>query len=184
MKWRIPREGIAMTDTTIASFTDHAAAEAAGRRLADAGFALGKPSTLGRGHHTGKQVTGFHTTADRVKFWGGIPGLFAGGMLLTVPAVGSLLVLGAFAVTLHISVENAVIVGGLSALGAALYGTSVPRDSVIAYEAVVKADGSLVMAHGTAEEAARARAILDTSASQVAVHPGVIAPEPALAAMA
>jgi hypothetical protein len=53
-----------------------------------------------------------------------------------------------------------VLVGGLSALGAALYSIGIPRDSVIEYEAAVKADGFLVLAHGTAEEMARAKSIL------------------------
>ena len=61
-----------------------------------------------------------------------------------------------------------------------------PRDSVVAYETVVKADGFLVMAHGTAADTARAEAILAATAAHVAVHPGVIAlpAELALAATA
>jgi hypothetical protein len=58
------------------------------------------------------------------------------------------------------AIENAVVVGGLSAIGAAIYSMGVPKDSVIEYEADMKADKFLVMAHGTAEEVARAEAIL------------------------
>ena len=77
-------------------------------------------------------------------------------------------------------IENAILVGGLSALGAALYGIGVPKDSVIQYETAVKADSFLVMAHGAAAEMARAKAILGTpNPSRLDVHAGVKAAEPA-----
>jgi uncharacterized membrane protein len=72
------------------------------------------------------------------------------------------------------------VVGGLSALGAALYSIGVPKDSVIKYENAVTADGFLVMAHGTADEMARAKAILGTAnPSHLEVHAGVKAGAPA-----
>ena len=58
------------------------------------------------------------------------------------------------------AIENAVIVGGLSAIGAALYGIGVPKDAVVKYEMSIKADKFLVMAHGTVAEMARAKAVL------------------------
>lgn len=172
-----------MSDTTIAVFTQHSAAEAAIRKLAGAGFEMRKLSIVGQGYHIEEKVIGFYSTGDRVRFWGrqgafwgALWGLFMGGMFLTVPVVGSLVVLGSFAATLLFAVENAVIIGGLSALGAALFSMGVPNDSILAYEAAVKADGFLVMVHGTEQDMERARAILDSSdAEQVTVHPSVIA---------
>lgn len=65
------------------------------------------------------------------------------------------------------------MVGGLSALGAALYSAGVPKDSVIQYETALKADSFLVMAHGTAEEVARAKTILGAAnPSSLEVHAG------------
>lgn len=52
------------------------------------------------------------------------------------------------------------MVGGLSVLGAALFSLGLPRDQVIKYEAWLKADKYLVIAHGSAEEVERARGIL------------------------
>ena len=47
----------------------------------------------------------------------------------------------------------------------------IPKDSVIEYEAAVRADGFLVMAHGEADDIARAKTILtEASASRVDVH--------------
>ena len=72
------------------------------------------------------------------------------------------------------------MVGGLSALGAALYSIGIPKDSVIKYETALKADSFLVMAHGTAEEMARAKTLLDTvNPSRLDVHAGVKTVEPA-----
>jgi hypothetical protein len=54
----------------------------------------------------------------------------------------------------------------------------VPKDSVIQYETAVKADGFLVMAHGSAEEMARAKAILgEAKPSQLDVVAGAKTPE-------
>ena len=88
-----------------------------------------------------------------------------------VPVVGHVVVLGYLAATAISAVEGAAVVGGLSALGAALYGIGIPKDSVIKYEAAIKADDFLVMAHGTAEEMARAKTILGTAgAMSVDMH--------------
>jgi len=58
------------------------------------------------------------------------------------------------------AIGGAILAGGLSALGAALYTIGIPRDSAIAYESHVKANRFLVMACGSAEQAERARAAL------------------------
>jgi hypothetical protein len=93
--------------------------------------------------------------------------------------VGHVVVLGYLTALAVSAVESAVMVGGLSALGAALYSIGVPKDSVIQYEAAVKADSFLVMAHGTAEEMAHAKAILRTvNPSRLDVHAGVKTAEP------
>ena len=126
-------------------------------------------SVVGKGYHTDEKVAGFYNVGDRVKFWGRgvLSGVvcearFFGGLFMAVPVVGH------------------VVVGGLSALGAALYSIGIPKDSVIQYETALKADNFLVMARGTAEEMARAKAILGTAnPSRLALHPGVTAAEPA-----
>ena len=95
------------------------------------------------------------------------------------PLGGSVVVLGYLGAVVIAGLENAVLVGGLSALGAALYSIGIPKNSVLEYEAALKADNFLVMAHGTAEEAARAKSILSTSnPSRLDLHTGVKAVEP------
>src|SRR5271155_3946514 len=173
-------------DAVIAVFTDHNAADLAVKKLAAAGFAMKRLSVVGKGFHSEEKVVGFYNVGDRIKFWGvrgafwgGLWGLFFGGLFLTVPIVGHVVVLGYLAAIAISGLENAVVVGGLSALGAALYSIGVPKDSVIKYETAIKADGFLVMAHGTAQEMARANAILDTAnPSRLDVHAGMTAAEP------
>ena len=53
----------------IATFDDHAAAEAAVKKLAASGFQMGHISIIGKGYHTDETVTGFYNLEDRVKFW-------------------------------------------------------------------------------------------------------------------
>ncbi len=173
-------------DTVIAVFTEHHQAEDAVKKLAAAGFAMKNISVVGKGYHTEEKVVGFYNVGDRMKFWGtrgaawgGLWGLFLGGLFLTIPVVGHVIVLGYLAAAAISAVEGAVMVGGMSALGAALYSIGMPKDSVVDYEAAVKADGFLVMAHGSAEEMARAKTILGTvSPSRVDVHAGAEAMAP------
>jgi hypothetical protein len=166
------------TDSVVAVFTDHPAAETAVKKLTDAGFAMKQLSVVGKGYHTDEKIVGFYNTGDRIKFWGtrgafwgGFWGLFFGGLFMTIPLVGHVIVLGYLATVAVSAVENAVLVGGLSAIGAAIYSIGVPKDSVLQYETAIKADGFLVMAHGTPADVARAKSILGTTnPSSLEVH--------------
>jgi hypothetical protein len=168
------------SDTAIAVFDDHTAAEVAVKKLTEAGFDMKKLSIVGKGFHTEEKVTGFYNTGDRMTFWGtrgafwgSLWGLLFGGVVLTLPLTGPVIVVGYLTASLIAMVEGAVIMGGLSALGGALASIGIPKDSVIKYEAAIKADGFLVMAHGSADEVARAKAIMATAnASQTDVHAG------------
>jgi hypothetical protein len=159
-----------MTDSIIGVFADHQGAETAIKSLTSAGFNMKALSVVGKGYHTDEKVTGFYNIGDRVKFWGsrgafwgGFWGLFFGGMFLTIPVVGHVVILGYLAATIVSGLEGAVAVGGLSALGAALYSIGIPKDSVLHYESDLRADNFLVMAHGTAADMARAEEILGNS---------------------
>ena len=174
-------------DTLIAVFADHTQAEVAVKKLADSKFDMKQLSIVGQGNHTEEKVIGFYSTGDRIKFWGkrgafwgGLWGLFFGGVFLMVPVVGQVMVLGYLATVIASGVESAVVVGGLSALGAAMYSVGVPKESVIQYEAALKADAFFVTAHGTADELGRARTILaDANPSSLELHHSVIASTPA-----
>ena len=165
-------------DSIVAVFADHIAAEAAVKKLAAGGFDMKELSVVGKGYHTEEKVVGFYSNGDRITFWGargafwgGLWGLFFGGLFLTVPILGHVIVLGYLAATLVTGIESAALVGGVSAVGAALYGLGVPKDSVLQYETAVKADRFLVMAHGSTSQMARAKTILATfSPSSLEIH--------------
>jgi hypothetical protein len=173
-------------DTAVAVFANHESAEAAVKQLSAAGFAMKDLSLIGKGYHSEEKVVGFYNTGDRVKFWGkwgafwgGFWGLFFGGLFISIPVIGHVVVLGYLAAVIVSGVENAIVVGGLSALGAALYGIGIPKNSVLQYETALTADDFLVMAHGTAADVARAKTILGTANPlRLDVHEGTTANAP------
>src|SRR3984957_12759896 len=127
-------------DTVVAVFANHDAAEAAIEKLAASGFAMKNLSLVGKGYYTDEKVVGFYNIGDRVKFWGergafwgGFWGLFLGGLFMSVPVIGHVIVLGYLATIAVSAIESAIMVGGLSALGAALYSIGIPKDSIVQY---------------------------------------------------
>jgi len=84
-------------------------------------------------------------------------------------------VVGYLASVVVSAIEGAVVVGGVSALSAALFNAGVPKDHVIHYETALQANGFIVMANGPAEEMTRARAILEThKPARLDLHEGAM----------
>ncbi len=165
-----------MTDekTIVAVYREHTAAETAIRKIAESGLDMKNFTIVGKGYHTEETSVGFYSTGDRVRFWGsrgaywgGLWGLLFGGLMLTVPVIGPVMVLGSLAAAVFTAIaggiEGAVVVGGLGAIGAALFSIGVPHNSVLDYETALKADGFLIVAHGSMVEMERARTLLQQS---------------------
>ncbi|GLQ56188.1 general stress protein [Devosia nitrariae] len=155
-------------NAVIAIFETHQRAEDAVKDLEQSGFDMKKLSIVGKGYHSEEQPIGFYSTGDRVKVWGGTGALWGGawGLLVGVaffwvPGIGPLAIAGPLVPALIGALEGAVVVGGLSALGAALYSLGVPRHSIVRYETDLKADKYLIIAHGDAAEVERARSIME-----------------------
>jgi hypothetical protein len=169
-------------ESVIAVFGEHQEADAAVKKLAHAGIAIKHLSIIGKGYHSEERIVGFYNVTDRMKFWGkrgalwgSLWVLFVGGVYLSIPVVGNVMILGYLATIVVSAVEGAVMVGGLSALGAAMYSAGIPRDSVVQYEQAVRADGFLVMVHGPVEELTRARALLaQGNPSRLDLHDGLL----------
>jgi hypothetical protein len=70
---------------------------------------------------------------------------------------------GLFVTTLVGALEGAVVVGGMSARGAALTQLGVTKDKVIKYETDIKMDKYVLMVHGSADVAEKARVILENA---------------------
>jgi hypothetical protein len=161
---------ISQQNAVVAVYKRHQDAEDAIHKLARGGFDMKHYSIVGQGYHSEEKVVGFYNTEDRVKFWGkngafwgGMWSLFFGGIFLTIPMVGPVMVVGHLAAMVVAAVEGALVFGGLSALGAALFSLGIPKDSVIQYEQAIKTDGYLILGHGSADEIAKSKAILESS---------------------
>lgn len=157
-------------NAAVAVFKSHALADAAIKELAAAEFDVRKISIIGRGLHSEEHIAGFYNTTDRVMFWGkngafwgGLWGLLFGGLFMTIPVLGPIVILGQFAAIFIAGLEGAIVIGGLSALGAALYGIGIPKDTVLKYEEAVKTDGFVVIVHGSKTDVQRARGVLQNS---------------------
>src|ERR1700693_4255265 len=102
--------------SVVAVFADHNDADCAVKELAGAGFEMKKLSVIGKGYHTEEKPVGFYSSGDRITFWGtrgafwgGLWGLFFGGLFLTVPVLGHVVVLGYLATTLIAGIESAAL---------------------------------------------------------------------------
>ncbi len=100
-----------------------------------------------------------------------------------IPGIGPLMIAGPIVGWLVAALEGALVVGGLSAVGAGLYSLGIPKDSVLKYETALKTDKFVLIVHGALAEINRARNILSESdADSVDEH--LVSPanaEPALA---
>src|ERR1700689_3949991 len=125
----------------IAVYETHPEAEAAVMKLQREGFDMKKLSVVGKDYHTEEQVVGYYNAGDRMKhwgklgaFWGGLWGLLFGAAFFWVPGIGPILVGGPLVASIIAALESAVVVGGLSAVGAGLFSLGIPKDSIVRYE--------------------------------------------------
>jgi uncharacterized membrane protein len=164
-------------NSVVAIYPSHTAAEVAVKELQQSGFDMKKLSIVGRDYHTDEHVVGFYNAGDRMKvwgktgaFWGGFWGLLFGAGFFWIPGLGPILAAGPVVSWLVGALEGAAVVGGLSALGAGLYGMGIPKDSILRYETAIKTDKFLVIAHGSAEEILRAKGILSGTKPETLEH--------------
>jgi len=152
----------------VAVYNTHQEAEETIKELQKSGFDMKQLSIMGRDYHTEENVVGYYNAGDRMKywgkvgaFWGGFWGLLFGSAFFWVPGLGQILVAGPLVAAIVGALEEAAVVGGLSAVGAGLYSIGIPKDSVIKYETALKAKKFVVIAHGTAKEVKRANEIMN-----------------------
>ena len=157
-------------NSVVAIYHTHTEADQAVKELQRGGVDMHKLSIVGKGYHTDEQVVGYYNTGDRMKywgkvgaFWGGFWGLLFGSAFFMIPGIGPILAAGPIVAWIVGALEGAVVVGGLSALGAGLYSIGIPKDSIVKYETALKTDQFLLIAHGTAAEVAKAKDIIETT---------------------
>jgi hypothetical protein len=164
-------------NSIVAVYPSHPAAEAAIKELQKSGFDMKKLSIVGRDYHTDEHVIGYYNAGDRMKywgkmgaFWGGIWGMFLGAGFFLIPGFGPLLVAGPLVAWIVGALEGAVVVGGLSAVGAGLYSLGIPKDSILRYERALKTDKFVLIAHGSLDEITRAKEILNGTNPEALEH--------------
>ena len=158
------------TNAAVAIYDTHSQAEEAVKELQRSGIDMKKLSIVGKDYHTEEQVVGYYNTGDRMKywgklgaFWGGLWGMLFGAAAFAIPGIGPVLVAGPLVAWIVGALEGAVVVGGLGAIGGGLFSIGIPKDSVLQYEAALKADRFLLLAHGTVNEVAQAKDVLQTT---------------------
>lgn len=158
---------MATEDACVATFPSHEEAEKSVKALEQAGFDMTKLSIVGKDYHSEEHVVGYYNAGDRMKawgklgaFWGGLWGILMGAAFFVVPGLGPIAVAGPLVAAVIGGLEGAVVVGGLSAIGAGLYSIGIPKDSVLQYESALKAGKFLLIAHGSHDQVQRAQSVL------------------------
>ena len=165
-------------NAVVAVYGTHLEAEDAVKELQRAGIDMRTLSIVGKDSHADEHVVGYYNTGDRMKywgktgaFWGGFWGLLFGSAFFAIPGIGPVLVAGPLVAWIIGALEGAAVFGGLSAIGAGLYGMGIPKNSVVQYETALKTDQFLLMVHSTTQEVEKAREIIaNTRPVNVTVH--------------
>jgi hypothetical protein len=164
-------------NSVVAIYSSHTDAEAAIKELQQSGFDMKKLSIVGRDYHTDEHVVGYYNVGDRMKawgkvgaFWGWIWGCLFGSAFFFIPGIGPLIVAGPLVVWIVGALESALVVGGVSALGAGLIGLGIPKDSIVQYETVLRNDKFLLVAEGSTDEVTRAKDILSKTNPETLEH--------------
>ena len=176
----------------VAVYADHGAADAAIRKIAEAGLDMRQFSIVGRTDHAIDRSVSLRRAGERIRFWagcgalwGGVGGLLLGGLMITIPEVGIVLVFGHMTMVVvaavSAAIDGATVLGGLGALGAALASLGILHHDHLLFGEALKAGGVLVLGHGTSAEVEWARVLLQHAGpEQITIHVSdrLVAPAP------
>jgi hypothetical protein len=158
---------ITAAESVIAIYNTHPEAEQAVKALQEAGIDMKSLSIAARGTHTDEHVVGYYNAGDRMQYWGklgalwgGFWGLLFGSAMFVIPGLGPILIAGPLVGWIIAGLEGAVVVGGVSAVGAGLVSIGIPHDSVLKYEVALATDQYLLIVHGTPETVADAKRVI------------------------
>ena len=157
-------------DAVVAVYGTHEEAAEAVKQLQRGGIDMQTLSIVGKDTHTDEHAVGYYNAGDRMKywgktgaFWGGLWGMLFGSAFFFIPGIGPLLAAGPLVAWVIGALEGAVVIGGLSVVGAGLVSIGIPKDSVVQYELALKTDQYLLVIRDTASEVAKARTIIETT---------------------
>jgi hypothetical protein len=156
--------------SVVAIYKTHELAESAVKDLQQAGIDMKSLSIAAKDTHADEHVTGYYNAGDRMAywgkmgaFWGGFWGLLFGSAAFMIPGIGPLLIAGPLVGWIVAGLEGAVVVGGVSAVGAGIYSLGIPKNSVLQYDVALKSDAYLLLFHGTHDAAIQVEQLLANS---------------------
>jgi hypothetical protein len=158
---------MASQNAMVSIYDSPSEAYAALRRLQRSGFERNKLSVAAREQSEEAQVAAYYLSRDRVRCWGAqaavwdlVWGMLSGWALFALPGIGRVWVAGPLSGWILACLENAPILNGLGGFGAGLHSVGIDRSSIPVYEAALRTNRCLVLAHGTREEVDKARLTL------------------------
>jgi len=123
--------------SVVATYSAHVSAEDAVKVLRLSGYDITKLSIIDQGCRIEERVVGFYSEEQRVRYWskwgvicGCVVGVVSGTALFNAPNVTLALVIELVAV----AAGGSLLLGGLCAVGAVLYGKVLTDDSSLKYE--------------------------------------------------
>jgi uncharacterized membrane protein len=139
-------------NSVVAIYDTYSQAEETVKDLQESGVDMKKLSILGR-DRSEEHATAYYSTGDRMMYrgtlgavWGGFWGMLLGSAAFAIPGIGPVLVAGPLVAWIIGALEGAVVMVGLTAIGAGLISIGIPKDSVVKYESALKADKFIVVA--------------------------------------
>lgn len=175
------------SESVVAVFETHSEAESAVKELGQGEFDLTTLSIVGRDMGSEHAVLGLYCLGDRInywgrmgKFWGGLWGALVGAAFLIIPGIGPVVIAGPVVGWVIAALEGAVVIGGLTTLGASLVTFGISKERALTYESSVKAGKFLLIAHGTPDKVRRAIDLLRVQHTET-IERHLLSPEPAAA---
>ena|SRR5437867_9559495 len=161
---------MAENNAVVRVYDPHAEVGATIKELQSSGFDMNKLSIVGKDYHTEEAVIGYYNAGDRMRiwcqlgnFWGGLSGLLFGSAFFLIPGIGPVIVFGPLVSWIVRALQGAVMVRGLSALGAGLHSIGIPKYNIMEYEKALISDKFIIIAHGKPDDIAKkAKSILET----------------------
>ncbi len=154
----------------VAIYAGHAEAEAAVQALAAAGVTMAHVSVAGRGRDGEQRSSGLYTSGGAVKHHGSHGGLWSAlsNLLLDtgtffIPGTGPIFVAGPVVGWVASEVEGERLEDAPGPVAAALASAGIPEEERRVYERALREGQVLVIVHGPAAEAAKARAALEAA---------------------
>ena len=162
-------------DAVVAVYDTETDLSAAIKHLEKAKVDMSSISVLGKGMTEDRHIVGFDTPNKRIARWASWGGLWGWifGAFVFIPGVGHVAVGGYL---LYLLISGGIGAAG-GALGGALTNVGIPEDGIPVYEADLRADHFLVIAHGAPADVDRVRELLTQTAHSRLDHHQANRPE-------